>query len=215
MNRKIILLVFAGAGVVAIILVMMFSNSKETRSPQSHSPQTNEEQAFETPQVSEEATKRNQPLTSEEISQLVDYPIPELGIKLKVPQSVVGELVYAYNEGPVTEGSPQGDKVVGIAKSVRFSAKTLAAFSQFCIAEYGPWGNLTRYEGKPEQYPGPFVRREEGRKLFEDFFILYGGPQASCLTKEEYDKYEASLNEKAKKAVRPNFERLIVLAEEL
>ena len=125
---------------------------------------------------------QNQEDKSGQISQsvpqnLIDYPIPELGIKLKLPKDIAENLVYEMT----------GKETVG------FSKKLLVEFSADCAPKWGVLGGISRYEGKPEDYPGPFVHRERGRKVFDSFFIVYSPPQAWCLSDKEAQRYTEML----------------------
>lgn len=159
-----------------------------------------------------------QSITQAQIDSLVDYPIPELGIKLKLPKDRAENIIYSYKENPILENSKQGQHVVGIAKSVGFSTKLLAEFNTYCAPKWSVLGAIDRYEGKPEDYSGPFVRREEGRKLFDTFFIMYSAPQAWCLSDEETQRYNEMVEKNGVSKEQGSgirFEDIIPFAEKL
>lgn len=125
-----------------------------------------------------------------EAGELIDYPIPELGIVLRLPKDIVEELIY-----------------VPLEKSgVGFSTKKLSEFGGDCIAKEAPIGTLTRKQRKVTEYdktiPAAIV------KEYDNFFFTFTSAQAVCFSiaqaMQENLNYFYSEN-----SIGPNFSALV------
>lgn len=117
----------------------------------------------------------------EPIKQKVYYDIPELGIRFLVDQEMKDELIYHYKgESTVTNS---GGAPAGTAKTVGLATKTLLEIDKGCSAEESTRGSITRYEGNADNY-GVLKKRPGQFRQFDNFSILYSGPQAVCFSEE-------------------------------
>ncbi len=134
--------------------------------------------------------------TSTQPQEQVWYPIPELGIEVQLSKDIADDLVYKYEETPVTEfinGKYVPMKDV-IRKSALFSTKTLIALdSQNCSLDYSPAGIMSREEGR--QIIGDSnVTLWQGKAIqFDSFYMYYQGSQAACTENQKILDYTSKV----------------------
>lgn len=119
-----------------------------------------------------------------ELRELVEFKIPELGIKFKIQDSLADDLVYHYN-GEHTATNNSG-KNSGNVRNVSFTTKQLQAIDSGCAAKANPIGGMSRWEGKAENYDW-FKNRSGDPQTFvqlDSFVIEYFSPQAICFSKQ-------------------------------
>jgi len=122
-------------------------------------------------------------------SDLVYYKIPEMGIKFKVKKELAEELIYFVEDD--VKLLFQGDNSdTGLI--VYFSTKKLAEIDDYCSAENGPLGSITRVNNDYEKYKGLDYYKGRPYKDFDNFFILYGGSQAPCTLIKNNEEWEKS-----------------------
>ena len=117
------------------------------------------------------------------------FLIKELGVKFPIEEKSKGEFIYSYYGQPVKNGAAS------------FTTKSLFEFEPICESTNSPMGTIVRREGQRKDVikeltsPGG---KSEGRDLehqwanykqFDNFFIYFILPQASCFfSEEEYNK---------------------------
>lgn len=105
------------------------------------------------------------------------FEIKELGIKFLVDKSIKNDLIYEYSK-------PTVDSFKGDLGVVKFSTKSLISIDTDCSANSGTIGTMNKIKGKPSDYAdgqGTDKFLENGLvKQFDNFFIRFVGPQATC-----------------------------------
>ena len=137
-------------------------------------------------QAQDEQNNLNQPSQQISNDHLVWYEIPELGIEFKVSESNENDLIYYYKDWENGNGTAY------------FSTKTLENFDKNCSPEKGsPLGTITKKIGIVDKKDIYFASRNPLQ--FEDFFLFFEGPQASCVNNKETKKGSESIEFKEKK----------------
>lgn len=197
--KKTNLILFA---VLALVIALggffWFRQGKEARSP-----------VFE-PSLQQVSTKAFEPVAGEE--GWVWFPVPELGIEIKVKADIAPELVYK-----ASKLSAEHDIV-----STRFTTKKLNDIAtKNGLNVYDNDGGYTCAIGIFTRYN---VARKDLEKLsdygyiqpsvadVDGYFVFYGSPQASCTYGSDDKKYNASDREYEQYVVsnwwESNFENL-------
>jgi hypothetical protein len=107
------------------------------------------------------------------------FKVKELGVKFLVDKSIKDDLVYEYNKPKQDKDSFRGD-----LGGVVFSTKSLTDIDPDCSAYWGTMGTMGKTKGKPVDYAdGQGLDRSLAAllvKQFDDFFIGFRGPEATC-----------------------------------
>ena len=119
------------------------------------------------------------------------YPVPELGIEIKVNKDIAPELVYQVNK------SQEGKDIVSVGFTTERMQKI--AEKRGLTNENGaypcPIGGFTRYNMSKQEYMA--MQEEvygEGNVTpveVDGYFIEYGSPQSSCSPDKEDGEYES------------------------
>jgi len=125
----------------------------------------------------------------------VYYYVPELGIKFPVKKVVKDDLIYKYR------------RLEDKAEVISFSSNTLSQIP-YCGVEDSPLGVLVKLKGKPADYSDRVYYEARNPKQFNDFFIIYNGPQAVCASEDRIDELDKYFDE------HPEFKGWIVEALE-
>ncbi|QQS15503.1 MAG: hypothetical protein IPK84_03995 [Candidatus Moraniibacteriota bacterium] len=122
------------------------------------------------------------------------YQIPELGIEIQLPKDIADDLVYMYEERPITKYNGERHvPVKGVTKKLAlFSTRTLVKFdSRNCSLEIAPAGIISREEGEQIK-ENPQVNSWVGPALaFDSFYVYYEGSQAACTNDQEMLDYNS------------------------
>lgn len=180
MSKKVVIML--GVIVVAIIVIVSIFMAKKSQKVAIDQQQNAVQQQAE--QQSEQSSKgENQQendtdkwkVYENKENELVWYEIPEIKIKFKVNKEVAEELVYNF----------KGENDFG---SVLFSSKGLSKIPG-CGVEQGPLSALSKIKGNPYDYADTDYYVSRKPKQFDNFFIIYNGPQAVCATGDYVKKW--------------------------
>jgi hypothetical protein len=118
--------------------------------------------------------------TNKQGASLVWFPVPELGVKIRMERARADDTAY-YAE------STEEDTDATFAL-VYFGRKSVVDFKPECNAEHDPDLAIMKITGQLGD--GQLHGDQTLLKQFDGFYLILGGrPQASCLTREETERY--------------------------
>lgn len=171
MNQRTIITIF---GVFALISVAAYFTTTQNVEQSLVTTSNAVQQPAPTPIAQQPLIKPSitQPAPKASSNSQTYIEVKELGFKIPVDSSMAGEVTY---------------KIDG--QAVAFSTKTLNAISRDC--ESGGGGSISKIPGTPsnpvgieEVFGGPasvyFEARMANIKQFNDFFLIFLGPQSIC-----------------------------------
>jgi hypothetical protein len=168
---------FGAIGVIAIVAVIVIIGAAGFGVYKHHHKTTDATTSTATPNTPPATPVQNPTITSTTTPATTvqqTKKIPELGVKLNIPDSL-GDLTYYVRDVQLSNG--------GTTKGVTFSTTALTNADSKCSAEYGPLGGFVIGQG---QYPvsDPNVTADYGKlvKQFQTSFVGFSTSQGGCST---------------------------------